>query len=77
MANVSDHRPGSLATITELDNIGSLHRKVTIATLSGDVLLENFDFCLDKNEEIDPWYANYEEDQKCPYGAWYALVCQR
>lgn len=59
MANVSDHRPDSLVTITELDIIGSLssYRKVAIETLSDKVLLEIFDLCLGENEEINPWYA--------------------
>ncbi len=30
---------------------------MAIETLSDDVLLENFDLCLDKDKDIDPWYA--------------------
>jgi hypothetical protein len=74
MANVSDHLPDSLATITELVDIpGS-----PIETLSDNVLLEIFDLCLQKDEDINPWYLIYEESQRHPYDAWYALVhCQR
>jgi hypothetical protein len=68
-----------LATITELDDIGSLHRKVAIETLSDNVLLEIFDLYLEKVEEIDPWYAGFDWNPRRPYDAWYALVhvCQR
>jgi hypothetical protein len=41
----------------ELDNIGPPRWNVAIETLSDDVLLENFDICLDEDEEIDPWYS--------------------
>ena len=51
MANVSDRRPDSLATITELDDIGSHYRKVAIETLSDNVLLEIFDSCLGKRRD--------------------------
>jgi hypothetical protein len=49
---------------------------VAIEILSDDVLLEIFDLCLDKDEDVDPWY---EEDEKHSYDAWYTLahVCQR
>jgi hypothetical protein len=53
---------------------------VAIETLFDDVLLEIFDLCLDKDEDIDPWYdVGNEEDERHSYGAWYALahVCQR
>jgi hypothetical protein len=75
MANVSDHLPDSLATITELVDIpGS-----PIETLSDNVLLGIFDLCLQKGEDINPWYLIYEESQRHLYDAWYALVhaCQR
>jgi len=61
MVNVSDHRPDSLATITDLDDIGSLYGNVAIETLSDNVLLDISDFCLDKTTEIDPWYAGHHE----------------
>ncbi|KAI0277105.1 hypothetical protein BGY98DRAFT_651495 [Russula aff. rugulosa BPL654] len=55
-------------------------RNVAIETLSDDVLLEIFDFCLDKDEDMGPQYdPDNEEDERCLYDAWYALVhvCQR
>jgi len=53
---------------------------VAIETLSDDVLFGIFDLCLDKDEDIDPWYdLGDEEDERYPYDAWYVLahVCQR
>jgi hypothetical protein len=53
---------------------------VAIETLSDDVLLEIFYSCLDKDEDIDPWFdPGNDEDEKHSYDAWYALahVCQR
>jgi hypothetical protein len=42
-----------LATFTtELNDIGSLYRKVAIETLSYNVLLEIFDLCLGENERL-------------------------
>src|SRR5258708_31408719 len=79
MAKVSGHRHDSLVTITELDDIGSLYRKAAIEMLSDNVLLEIFDLCLDKVEEIDPWYGGFDRNPRHPYSVWYALVhvCQR
>jgi hypothetical protein len=50
---------------------------VAIEILSDDVLLEIFDLCLDKDEDMDPWYSGNEERHS--HDAWYALahVCQR
>ena len=53
---------------------------MVIETLSDDVLLEIFDLCLDKDEDIDPWYEmNNEREKWYSYDAWYTLahVCQR
>ncbi|KAN0118586.1 hypothetical protein V8E52_005009 [Russula decolorans] len=53
---------------------------VAIEILSDDTLLEIFDLCLDKDEDVDPWYdPDNEEDEKHSYDAWYTLahVCQR
>ncbi len=79
MTKVSGHRHDSLVIITELDDIGSLYRKAAIEMLSDNVLLEIFDLCLDKVEEIDPWYGGFDRNPRHPYSVWYALVhvCQR
>ena len=65
-----------------MDNIGTLRWNVAIETLSDDVLLGIFDFCLDKEKDIDTWYDSVDEDseyRRHPYDAWFALahVCQR
>ena len=80
MTSVSDHLHDSLATITDLvDILGPVYQKATIETLSDNVLLEIFAFCLQTDERIDPWYSIYEANQSYPYDAWYTLVhvCQR
>ena len=52
---------------------------MAIETLSDDVLLEIFDLCLDKDEDIDPWYGSPSEEGRHLYDAWYVLahICQR
>ena len=53
---------------------------VAIETLPDEVLLEIFDLCLVKEEDIDPWYDwGNGGDERNSYDAWYALahVCQR
>ena len=80
IANVRDNLPDFPGAITELDKLGPPRRNVAIETLSDDVLLEIFDFCLDKDEDMGPQYdPDNEEDERCLYDAWYALVhvCQR
>ena len=69
------HSPG---IITELDHTDPPHLNAAIETLSDDVLLEIFDSCLVKNEEINPW-RDPDVDESDPYDAWYTLahVCQR
>lgn len=55
--------------------VGPPRWNVAIETLSDDVLLEIFDLCGDKDEDIDPWYdSGNEEDEKHSYDAWYALA---
>ena len=79
-ANVCDNWPDTPGAITELDNIGPPRWNVAFETLSDDVLIEIFDLYLDKDENMDPWYApDNEEDERHSYDAWYALVhvCQR
>ena len=74
-AKVCDNWPNTLGTITELDNIGPPRWNVAFEILSDDVLLENFDLYLNKDEEVDPWYIpRSEEDERHSHDAWYALA---
>ncbi len=54
--NVSADQPDSLVTIIELNDIGPRFGMATIGTLSDEIFLEVFAWCLDDADEMDAWH---------------------